>query len=123
MGASPAAARSGSAEYFDRRRRAGPDACSGGRRVIANVPTILFIAAAPPAPSTPWRWEPSHNFRLAVKKVERIWSNLHVERCTRPATAICAVRYLRLVASRCSTRVSACAKPLSLLNNRPAGGC
>ncbi len=60
----------------------------------------------------------ANNFRLAVKKVEHIWSNLRVEQVYRAGYLDLAGSVLRLVASLFH-RGSGVRKPLSLLDTAP----
>ena len=60
----------------------------------------------------------ANNFRLAVKKVERIWSNLHVEQVYKAGYRDLCGAVLRLVASLFHQGIGL-RKPLSLLNSDP----
>ena len=60
----------------------------------------------------------ANNFRLAVKKVERIWSNLHVEQVYKTGYRDLCGAVLRLVASLFHQGIGL-RKPLSLLNSDP----
>ncbi len=60
----------------------------------------------------------ANNFRLAVKKVERIWSNLHVEQVYKAGYIDLLGGILRLFASLFHQGIGV-HKPLSLLNNEP----
>jgi len=60
----------------------------------------------------------ANNFRLAVKKVERIWSNLHVEQVYKAGYRDLFGAILRLVASLFHQGIGV-TRPLSLLNNEP----
>jgi NTE family protein len=60
----------------------------------------------------------ANNFRLAVKKVERIWSNLHVEHVYRAGYRHLFGSVMRLFVSLFHQGVGV-NKPLALLNNAP----
>ncbi len=60
----------------------------------------------------------ANNFRLAVKKVERIWGNLHVEQIFKAGYLDLLGGMLRLFASLFHQGVGV-RKPLSILNNAP----
>jgi NTE family protein len=60
----------------------------------------------------------ANNFRLAVKKVERIWSNLHVEQVYKAGYLDLLGAVLRLIASLFHQGIGV-TKPLSLLNSEP----
>jgi len=60
----------------------------------------------------------ANNFRLAVKKVERIWSNLHVDQVYKAGYLDLFGGMLRLFASLFH-QGSGVRKPLSLLNSQP----
>ena len=60
----------------------------------------------------------ANNFRLAVKKVERIWSNLHVEQVYKAGYLDLLGGVMRLFASLFHQGVGV-NKPLSLLNSAP----
>ena len=60
----------------------------------------------------------ANNFRLAVKKVERIWSNLHVEQVYKAGYLDLLGAVLRLIASLFHQGIGV-SKPLSLLNSEP----
>lgn len=60
----------------------------------------------------------ANNFRLAVKKVERIWSHLHVEQVYKAGYRDLLGAVLRLIASMFHQGIGV-NRPLSLLNNEP----
>lgn len=60
----------------------------------------------------------ANNFRLAVKKVERIWSNLHVEQIYKAGYLDLIGSILRLFGSLFHQGIGV-RKPLALLNNAP----
>jgi NTE family protein len=60
----------------------------------------------------------ANNFRLAVKKVERIWSNLHVEQIYKAGYLDLIGSILRLFASLFHQGIGV-RNPLALLNNAP----
>ena len=60
----------------------------------------------------------ANNFRLAVKKVERIWSNIHVEQVYKAGYRDLCAAVLRLIASLFH-QGRGLHKPLALLNNQP----
>jgi NTE family protein len=60
----------------------------------------------------------ANNFRLAVKKVERIWSNLHAGQIYRAGYRDLAVSLLRLVASMFHQGIGL-DRPIALLNSEP----
>lgn len=60
----------------------------------------------------------ANNFRLGVKKVEKIWTNLHVDHVVRSGGFELLGNVLRLSASLFNSGVSR-ERPLALLDNRP----
>ena len=60
----------------------------------------------------------ANNFRLAVKKVERIWSNLHVDQVYKAGHLDLLGGMLRLAISLFHQGIGL-RKPLSILNNAP----
>lgn len=60
----------------------------------------------------------ANNFRLAVKKVERIWSNIHVDQVYRAGYRDLCGAVLRLIASLFHQGIGL-RRPLSLLNSEP----
>lgn len=60
----------------------------------------------------------ANNFRLAVKKVERIWKNLHVDMVYRSRHRDIAISIGRLLASLFNEGIGR-RRPLALLNNDP----
>ncbi len=60
----------------------------------------------------------ANNFRLAVKKVERIWHNLHVDRVYRSGVLDLVASGARLTASLFNRGIGT-SRPIALLNNDP----
>ena len=60
----------------------------------------------------------ANNFRLGVKKVERIWNTLHIERVVRAGAWDLLVNSLKLSLSLFNSGISR-GRPLALLNNDP----
>lgn len=60
----------------------------------------------------------ANNFRLGVKKVERIWTNLHIERVVKAGGMDMLLNSLKLLLSLFNRGISR-GKPLALLNNEP----
>lgn len=60
----------------------------------------------------------ANNFRLGVKKVEKIWANLHVDLVVKAKATDILINGIRLSASLFNSGIGT-GKPLALLNNEP----